>query len=209
MIHELGQSHIARRAFDAAKQSIPQRRIFSHAPHVEELGTTVSLSFFVTRFMHTKMSFSECHIPPVMEAELFERMKADDIGKTAAGIAAWTCKRCSKKAAALPNTNPSIQLRAPPSVSQKAQVKTGVDRTRAGSSNSASKDTHADVPTIDLTQVARRRLVKRQGSGQHSSGQMFRDNAKTRVHSANIPDVQETEVDRSEVGFFVEKLRVR
>lgn len=42
--------------------------------------------------------YAVCHIPPVTEAELFKRMKADDDGQTSGGIAAWTCKRCSKKA---------------------------------------------------------------------------------------------------------------
>ncbi|KAI0632460.1 hypothetical protein C8Q77DRAFT_926609 [Trametes polyzona] len=45
-----------------------------------------------------------CHIPPVQEAELMRRFEADEKGERDSGLAAWQCRRCTKKARVEPPT---------------------------------------------------------------------------------------------------------
>ncbi|KAJ2966500.1 hypothetical protein NUW54_g13789 [Trametes sanguinea] len=56
----------------------------------------------------------QCHVPPVSEQEIINRITADEQGKRHAGLAAWQCKRCTKRQRT--DVQPTVNARAPPTV---------------------------------------------------------------------------------------------
>ncbi|KAI8978830.1 hypothetical protein BD414DRAFT_119640 [Trametes punicea] len=54
-------------------------------------------AFLMACFKCKRAWHHRCHIPPVTEKEIIDRINADEQGKHDAGLAAWQCRVCSKK----------------------------------------------------------------------------------------------------------------
>ncbi|KAI1794832.1 hypothetical protein LXA43DRAFT_88805 [Ganoderma leucocontextum] len=101
---------------------------------------------FDQRFVSSDRSRAACHIPPVSEEEILERITFDNQGKRDAGLSGWQCKRCTKRARVEPPSpvaasGQSVGVSAPapgPQLQSKSPLN--------GSSNSPTRTTSSVPP---------------------------------------------------------------
>ncbi|KAH7885372.1 hypothetical protein F5I97DRAFT_1378264 [Phlebopus sp. FC_14] len=54
-----------------------------------------------------------CHIPPIQDAELIQRIRANNAGDAEHNLSAWRCRRCSAKRPASPAESVAMEVDTP------------------------------------------------------------------------------------------------